>query len=100
MGCACLFALLALGGPRLAFLGVWLLTPWVNQAFNTFIWPLLGLVFLPVTTLMYVLVYNPVTGVSAWGWGWIILAVFLDLASYGGSGYSNRDRLPVTGRSY
>jgi hypothetical protein len=53
--CCFLVALFAFG-PRLAFLIYWLLQPaYISSVFNTWIWPLLGLIFLPWTTLMYAL---------------------------------------------
>ncbi len=56
-----------------------------------------GLLFLPWTTLMYVLV-SP-GGVVGIDWLWIGLAVVADIASYSGSAYGNRDRIPGYGRS-
>ncbi len=95
LGCACLFAMGAAFFPRLALLLVWLFTPLVNRAFHfTILWPLLGIIFLPFTTLMYVLVYNPAVGVIGWGWFWVILGFLLDISSYGSSAYSNRNRIP------
>jgi len=96
MACfGCLFALCAATFPRLALLFVWLFTPLVERAFHGgFLAPLLGIIFLPFTTLIYVLVYNPVYGVTGWGWLWVILAFLFDLGAYSGSGYTNRDRLP------
>ena len=64
---ACLFALFAAAFPRLALLIVWLFTPLVNRAFGTFIIPLLGIVFLPFTTLLYVFLYIPGIGLTGWG---------------------------------
>ena len=49
---------------------------------DSWIWPLLGLVFLPWTTIMYVLAWGPVYGVSGAGWILVALGVFFDLASY------------------
>jgi hypothetical protein len=73
----------------------WLFTNLVNRAFHsTLILPLLGIIFLPFTTLMYVFVYNPLVGVTGWGWFWVILGLLLDISSYGGSAYSNRSRIP------
>jgi len=40
------------------------------------------------------LVYNPVVGVTGWGWLWVIVGLLLDISSYGGSAYSNRNRMP------
>ena len=49
---------------RLALLALWLATPWVNRAFSGgWILPLLGIIFLPITALSYVIVYA-LSGVS------------------------------------
>jgi hypothetical protein len=61
--------------------------------------PLLGIIFLPFTTLMYVLSYSPVVGVTGWGWFFVVMGLLLDLASYGGSAYSNRGRMPGSVRT-
>lgn len=90
----CLFALLAAFAPRLALLFLWLFTNLVTRAFDTFIVPLLGIIFLPFTTLMYVLVWTPGYGVIGFGWFWVIIGLFIDIASYGGGAYSNRRRIP------
>ena len=52
----CLFAMFAGLFPRLGVLIIWLVRPvLVDAAFGTFIWPLLGLIFLPFATLIYVI---------------------------------------------
>jgi hypothetical protein len=88
----CLFTTMALLGPRIAIV-VWGLaqpTRW-ELAFSNFVWPLLGFLFLPWTTLMYVMVApNGVTGID---WLWIVVAVIVDLGSYSGGAYGNRDRI-------
>ena len=91
---ACLFALFAGAFPRLTLLCVWLFTPLVYRAYDTFIIPVLGIIFLPFTTLMYTLAYIPGIGLTGWGWFWVILGVLLDMGSYGGSVVSNRNRIP------
>jgi hypothetical protein len=63
----CLFAIVAALSPRLALVLVWLFTNLVDRAFEGFLLPLLGLVFLPFTTLFYVLAYRPVVGSAAGG---------------------------------
>jgi hypothetical protein len=60
--------------------------------FSSWIWPLLGLILLPWTTLMYVLVFTG--GVTGIEWLFIGLSVFADITSYAGSAYGNRDRIP------
>ncbi len=91
---ACLFALLAVTAPRLALLFLWLFTNLVTRAFDTFIVPLLGIIFLPFTTLMYVLVWTAPFGVTGWAWFWVLLGLLIDIGSYGGSAYGNRRRVP------
>jgi hypothetical protein len=68
---------------RLALLFVWILTPLVNRAFHEgWLLPLLGILFLPITTLVYVLVYYISGSVTGWGWLWVVLAFLLDLAAH------------------
>ena len=81
----CLFVVLAALSPRLALALVWLFTNLVDRAFNGALIPVLGFVFLPLTTLFYVLAYNPVDGVTGWGWVFVTLGLLYDLASYGGA---------------
>jgi len=92
----CFLASLALFGPRLAFLIYWLI-PWgqlkVMAAFNTWIWPLLGLIFLPWTTLAYTLLF-PVFGLD---WVWLGIAFLADLIAYGASTARRRDVRWYTG---
>ena len=81
----CLFLAVGLLGPRFAFLGVWLFSSpnRVTLAFHGgWVWPLLGLLFLPWTALAYVLAYAPVTGVSALGWLFVGLGLVADIATY------------------
>lgn len=88
----CIFMTLLLLGPRLSGVIWWIAEParW-DDAFSTFIWPLLGLLILPWTTLMYVVVYSH--GVDGIDWFWLALAALADIASYGG-GYQNRQQAP------
>ena len=89
------FAILVLFGPRLGVLVWWLLRPtYFQTVFSTWIWPLLGLVFLPWTTLMYLIVAPG--GLNGFKWFLIVLGIIADIASYGGSAYGNRDRIPGT----
>ncbi len=83
MGC-CLLALVGSFFPRLALLLMWIFTNYVDRAFSTLIWPLLGLIFLPFTTIFYCLAWSPATqGVHGAAWAWVILGFLLDLMSYG-----------------
>jgi hypothetical protein len=89
----CLFLTLLLLGPRAAIAIWWLVEPvrW-NLVYDTFLLPFLGFLFLPWTTLMYVVV--GVGGITGWDWLWIGLAVFADIATYAGGAVGGRGRVP------
>jgi len=81
----CLIFILAAFAPRIALLIVWIFTLYVSRAFHGgFIWPFLGLLILPFTTLIYSLVYVPGIGVTGWRWAWVVLGVILDIAWHSG----------------
>ncbi|MGV9305022.1 MULTISPECIES: hypothetical protein [unclassified Nonomuraea] len=82
----CLFAVFAGLFPRLGLFIVWVARPLlVDAAFHTWIWPLLGLIFLPFATLMYVILYTPGIGLRGWEWFWIVLAALLDVSHWVGT---------------
>ena len=88
----CVITTLVLFGPRLAILVWWL----INQArfdaaFGTWLLPVLGFILLPWTTLMYLIVFP--AGLAGLDWLWLGLGILLDIASYAGGGWGNRDRL-------
>ena len=87
----CVVAVMGLVGPRAAALIWWLVDQarW-EQAFTHFIWGFLGFIFLPWTTMAYVLVgYN---GMRGFDWIWLAIGVFMDLVMYSGAGQSQRMR--------
>lgn len=93
----CLVAMFGGLFPRLALLILWIVRPaLVGAAFGTFFLPLLGIIFLPFTTLIYVIVYVPGAGLTGWGFVWVILALLLDIGHWGTS-YTQRGQVP--GRS-
>ena len=95
----CAFLMLVLLGPRVVGVFWWIFQPvrW-ESAFSSFfgggnlwwIWPILGIVFLPWTTIMYVIVAPG--GIASWDWLWLGLMLVADIASY--SGGAGRKRLP------
>jgi hypothetical protein len=89
----CLFAIFAGLFPRLALFIVWVARPaLVSAAFSTWLVPLLGIIFLPFATLMYVILFIPGLGLTAWGWFWVILAGVFDLVHLG-AGIARRREL-------
>lgn len=83
----CLFAILALLSPRLLLGVLWIFTPYVSKAFDLWVWPLLGLIFMPVMTLALVWAYNTEFGglqIAA-----IVIGAMIDL---GGNSEAERRR--------
>ena len=88
----CVFLLLLFFGPRAATVIWWLLSPArFTAVFNSWLVTIIGIVFVPWTTLMYTIV--GLNGVSGWDWLWLGLAFLGDLASYASSAYSQKDKL-------
>jgi|GEM_PF-385216 len=80
---------------RIMLLCAWLARPaLMDAAFSTFILPCLGFMFLPFTTLMYVLLIQGVGSIQGLDWLWLFLAVLMDIASIGAAGAANRSRIP------
>ena len=86
----CLIFLLALFAPRVAFAFMWIFGDRVDLAFGSFIWPLLLLIFLPWTGIMYTLLWSPVVGVEGAEWILVGLAVAVDIISWGGRAAKKR----------
>ena len=78
----CFFLLFLALGPRFAIIAMWLFGSRVDLAFGSALWPLLGLVLAPWTTLMYLLAWSPVGGVSGGEWILVGLGLALDIATY------------------
>jgi hypothetical protein len=94
----CLFLFTAFVAPRVAIAGWWSLQPgrW-QSAFTSDLWPLLGAVFAPWTTLMFVAV-APLGSVVGSDWLFIAIALLLDASIYAGGMYSpTRPKPEVTG---
>lgn len=92
----CFFLSLLILGPRFVNIIWWIFQParW-NLAFAGWpilwwLWPVLGIIFLPWTTLMFVIV-SP-GGVVGWDWLWVGIMLFADIASY--SSGVGRKRIP------
>jgi hypothetical protein len=90
---ACLFAVFAGIFPRLGLLIIWIARPArVDAAFDTWLWPLLGLMFMPFATLIYVILWQA-GGLSGADWFWVVLAGLFDIAHWVG-GWTQRRQAP------
>ena len=90
----CLVALLAIPLPRLAIILVVIFSDYIGNAYSTFLWPLLGFFFMPVTTLAYAWAIHSSNGGSVHGLQLVIvvLAVLLDLGIIGGASHPQTRR--------
>jgi hypothetical protein len=77
-------------GPRIALLIWWIFGDRVDLAFDSWIWPLLGLLFLPWTTLAYLLVWSPVVGVDGGEWIVVALGFLADVLTYSSRAATSR----------
>jgi hypothetical protein len=78
----CLLALGLAVAPRLFLILAWIFADrWPIVWGDAWIVPLLGIIFLPYTTVMYLLAWTPI-GIAGTGWLWILLGLFLDVTHY------------------
>jgi hypothetical protein len=88
----CLLALLGGAFPRFALFIFWILRPArVDAAFDTWLLPLLGIVFLPLATLLYAVLYTPGVGLTGWEWFWVVVAGLLDVGHMAASSTQRRE---------
>ena len=92
----CCFAIFAGMFPRLADILIWIARPAkFSAAFGgSWLWPILGIIFLPFTTLMYVILWSPGIGLYGWDWFWLFMAVVIDLMHWSSTVYQNRTTIP------
>jgi hypothetical protein len=86
----CLLLILFLAFPRIALVLLFLFSNYLQHAYHGLILPLVGFLFLPITTLAYAWMANtgrPTTGVNLII---LIIAVVIDLGGLGGGAYHRR----------
>jgi len=89
----CLLALGLAVAPRAVLVLAWIFSDrWPIVWGGDWIVALLGIIFVPYTTVMYMLVWSP-TGIEGWDWLWIALGLFLDVTHWSQS-YLNRNKVP------
>ncbi|HEU4630281.1 MAG TPA: hypothetical protein VFS08_11095 [Gemmatimonadaceae bacterium] len=81
----CLLALLALALPRVTIALLWFLSTWFHGVFDSWLLPVLGFIFAPVTLLWYSAVHNWWGGVwGPWQIAGLVVAILLDLSPSAG----------------
>jgi len=94
----CLLAAFALLTPRVVIVLLVIFSDWIGTAYNNVIvWPLLGFIFFPYTTLAYALaMHNNANSVSGVYLVIVVLAVLLDLGAMGGGAATRRAPVRVS----
>lgn len=88
----CLLVILLVAFPRVALLLIFFLSNYLQRAYHGLILPLLGFIFLPLTTLVYAWMVNtrqPLAGVNLII---LVIVVLVDLGGLGGGEYHRRTR--------
>jgi hypothetical protein len=88
----CLLLILVLAFPRIVLLLLFLFSTYLERAYHGLLLPLLGFIFLPVTTLVYAWMMNtgqPTAGINLL---LLIVAVVIDLGGLGGGEYHRRSK--------
>ncbi len=89
----CLLAMGIAFAPRVVLVLAWIFSDrWPVVWGDAWLVPLLGIIFLPFTTVMYMLVWTK-GGIEGWDWLWIALGLFVDLTHYAQAAV-NRNRVP------
>jgi hypothetical protein len=89
----CILVVLALLLPRVLMGFIALLTNWFSLAFKTWLWPILGFLFMPYTTLAYMAAMLNAGGNVSGGWlVLVIIAAIVDVGHWGGTRHFHRRR--------
>jgi hypothetical protein len=89
----CFLLLVIVLFPRVALVLMWFFSTYLQRAFhNGLVIPVLGFIFLPVTTIVYAWELNsgmPTAGINLL---WLLVAVVIDLGGLGGSAHRQSRR--------
>ena len=75
----CIFIAIALALPRIMMVFAFLLTDWFGRGFETQVWPILGFVFMPYTTLAYLAAMLNNNHALSGGWRSLLSLLLLTL---------------------
>jgi hypothetical protein len=87
----CIALLLILLFPRIVLVVMYLTSHYLERAFHhALLLPLLGFIFLPLTTIVYAYMMNNGIPTDGGGLIWLVLAVVIDLGGFGGGYHRSR----------
>jgi len=88
----CLLVIVLLAFPRIALALLFFFSNYLERAYHGLILPLLGFIFLPITTLAYAWMVNtrqPTEGINLLI---LVVAIVIDVGGLGGGEYHRRGR--------
>jgi UDP-N-acetylmuramyl pentapeptide phosphotransferase/UDP-N-acetylglucosamine-1-phosphate transferase len=88
----CLLLIVFLAFPRIALVLLFLFSNYLQRAYHGLLLPLLGFLFLPLTTLAYAWMTNARQPIAGMNLLILILAVVIDLGGLSGGEYHRRAR--------
>lgn len=92
----CILGCIALSFPRLVIILVAIFSDYLRPVYPQIIWPILGFIFMPLTTLAYAWAWHYGNGtVQGLGLAVVIIAALMDIGTLGGGGASYRKRRVV-----
>ena len=86
----CVFILLAFFTPRIVLFVLLLFTNYLSRAFDGFVLPFLGFLFLPATTLAYAIAQNELGGLNGLGIVVVLIGLAVDIGLIGGGASRRR----------
>ena len=88
----CLLALVVVAFPRVVLVLMWLFSNVLDRAYHGLVIPLLGFIFLPITTIVYAWLVTNGMAIEGLNLIIVIVAVLLDVGAHSGGLRSYRNR--------
>ena len=88
----CLLMVVVLFFPRVVLVLMWLFSNVLERAYHGIVIPILGFIFLPITTIVYAWLVTNGMPIEGFNLILIIIAVLLDVGSHGGGARYYRTR--------
>jgi hypothetical protein len=88
----CLILILFVAFPRIALLLIFFFSNYLQRAYHGLLIPLIGFIFLPLTTLAYAWMINSGLPIAGLNLIILIICVIVDIGGLGGGEYHRRNR--------